>query len=124
MTDKLRAWLCQRFSRIGGTQVNEDGFSLMKHERMLLKDKKERRAARSLAYVLHRRVLGKVHKYAELKPAQTAAPRGLHLSSATFKAGSSKPSMDFRRLSAQAHPHRGGVPTPSPRGRQTPTSSS
>lgn len=86
MTDQLRDWILQRAAHIGGTQVNKDGFNFMKNERVLRKNKKARRAERSLAYVLHRRVLGKVHKYRELRPTHTddtavwLAPHFVHIS--------------------------------------------
>lgn len=97
LTSQLRDWFLQRAAHNGGAQVNEDGFNLMKNERMLRNNKIERRAIRSLAYVLHRRVLDKVHKYRALRPTQTTQQRGLHLTSSTFQP-TSKPGMEFKRM--------------------------
>lgn len=47
MTSGLRNLLGQRFSRIGGAQVNRDGLNFMKTKKMMLNNKKERRAAQS-----------------------------------------------------------------------------
>lgn len=88
---------------------------------MLLNNKKQQRAGRSMVHVLYRQMLSNARKRGDIKQVQASAPRGL----STFpRRGATKPSMEFANMvGTSASPALRG-PSSEGSGRRTPTSSS
>lgn len=112
VSEPLRGHLQHRFRRLVSTTCIEDGFNHMKTDQVLCKRKKSARPERSLAYVLHRKVLSGRHSWGELQPCSAPPRKGASIPKDVFHLVKMQPSVPAAQMisaSATAQHYSPGV---------------